>query len=124
MSKPRDAIELLISAIGEADTAKLVSDLRGTRWHVPRHLPDDHPWIAVIGREQADKLAAAACGETGLRIPSDMRVLDALIAEKRAEGFTINELCVMFRREYTSIQKALARQRGRLGEAEQGDLFR
>jgi hypothetical protein len=118
-----EALDALIAAIGLPDTIRLIEALGGTRWHVPKALPADHPWIGVLGAETAGKLRDAFDGETGLRIPRDKRVLDGLIYRDYEAGMSQNALAIQYRLDVRSVQNALARHRARQAEAGQGDLF-
>jgi hypothetical protein len=73
--------------VGIPDTLKLVSHYGGMRLYVPKHLPDEHVLIDIVGIDAAIKLSERFGGMDHFDIPKAQAVSIALRNSKIREEY-------------------------------------
>lgn len=94
MSSRADSLVELVELMGEDAAQSLRKHFGGTGLYVPVTMPDDHPIVAAIGREAADRLQAWAARSTIAVPKGDAVNLRAQIADMRRDGMTAAQIAV------------------------------
>lgn len=120
----------LVDVLGDAAALRLVSDLGGTRFYVPKRIGVDNPIAQAIGIEAAQVLADhIATGIGGLAVEIPRGPAGAMASYRRAllklastPGLSEQQIARQMKVHARTVRRARATLRDR-SASDQGDLF-